>query len=205
MKHFTQHIGFIAPLDISNVDTDIIIPKQFLQKVNKKGFGKHLFHNWRFLDELGTKENPNFILNKKIYRNSSILLTRSNFGCGSSREHAVWSLLDYGFKVIIGQSFSDIFLNNCLNNRLLLISLPKKTIDKLFFIIKKKKNVICMINLLKEKIFIDNNSIPFSINIIQKQCIMYNFDNIDFTLKYEKKIDSYEKNKYQYYFFTNNY
>ncbi|VFP79418.1 3-isopropylmalate dehydratase small subunit [Buchnera aphidicola] len=204
MKHFIQHIGFMAPLDVSNVDTDIIIPKQFLQKVSKKGFGKHLFHNWRFLDELGKKENPNFILNKKIYRNSSILLTRSNFGCGSSREHAVWSLLDYGFKVIIGQSFSDIFLNNCLNNRLLLISLSKEIIDKLFFIIEKKRNVICMINLLKEKIFIDNNSIPFSINVIQKQCIMYNFDNIDFTLKYEKKIDSYEKNKYQYYFFTNN-
>ncbi|VFP88978.1 3-isopropylmalate dehydratase small subunit (plasmid) [Buchnera aphidicola (Cinara piceae)] len=205
MKNFIKHIGSIAPLDISNIDTDIIIPKQFLQKINKKGFGKHLFHNWRFLDHLGEIENPNFILNKKIYRNSSILLTRSNFGCGSSREHAVWSLLDYGFKVIIGQSFSDIFVNNCLNNRLLLISFSKKIIDKLFFIIKKKKNIICMINLLKEKIFIDNNSISFSINPIHKQSIMYNFDNIDYTLTHEKKIDLYEKNKYQYCFISNNY
>ncbi|WP_154028944.1 3-isopropylmalate dehydratase small subunit [Buchnera aphidicola] len=201
MQKFIKHIGVIVALDISNIDTDIIIPKQFLQKIDRVGFGKKLFYNWRFLDSSGKKENPNFILNKDIYRNASILLTRNNFGCGSSREHAVWALMDYGFKVIIAHSFSDIFVNNCLNNRLLLISLPKKLIDKLFFILKMKSKIICMIDLLKEIIMVHNHSIQFKIDPIKKQSIMYGFDNIDYTLKHEEKINLYEKNHSIYNFY----
>ncbi|WP_075475047.1 3-isopropylmalate dehydratase small subunit [Buchnera aphidicola] len=201
MQKFIQHIGIVAPFDTSNIDTDIIIPKQFLQKIDKVGFGKKLFFNWRFLKSNNTLKNPDFVLNKKIYRNASILLTRNNFGCGSSREHAVWALMDYGFKVIIAHSFSDIFINNCLNNRLLLISLSKKIIDKLFLILKKKKNVLCMINLLKETVVIDSYCIKFMIDSVHKQSIMYGFDNIDYTLKHEKKIDFYEKNHSVYNFY----
>ncbi|MGL4906192.1 MAG: 3-isopropylmalate dehydratase small subunit, partial [Plesiomonas sp.] len=101
MTGFTQHTGIVAPLDAANIDTDAIIPKQFLQKVTRTGFGQHLFHDWRFLDDAGTQENPAFILNQPEYRRASVLLTRENFGCGSSREHAPWALADYGFKVII--------------------------------------------------------------------------------------------------------
>lgn len=200
MKNFIQHMGTVIPLDSSNIDTDIIIPKQFLQKITKTGFGKHLFHNWRFSDVAGKIENSKFILNKSCYRHASILLTRSNFGCGSSREHAVWALTDYGFKVIIAHSFSDIFVNNCLNNRLLLISLDKKIIDKLFYITKNKKKIICKVNLLKEKIIFDKYHCSFLINPIHKQSIMYGFDNIDYTLKYEKEINLYEKNHLKYNF-----
>ncbi|VFP79408.1 3-isopropylmalate dehydratase small subunit (plasmid) [Buchnera aphidicola (Cinara cf. splendens/pseudotsugae 3390)] len=201
MQKFTQHVGIIAPFNISNIDTDVIIPKQFLQKIDKVGFGKKLFFNWRFLNSSGTSKNPDFILNKKNYSKASILLTRSNFGCGSSREHAVWALMDYGFKVVIAHSFSDIFINNCLNNRLLLISLSKDIIDKLFLILKKKKNVLCMINLLKETIIVDNYCVKFMIDSIQKQSIMYGFDSIDYTLKHEKKINFYEKNHSIYNFY----
>ncbi|WP_154027781.1 3-isopropylmalate dehydratase small subunit [Buchnera aphidicola] len=200
MQNFIKHVGIIVPLDISNIDTDIIIPKQFLQKIDRIGFGKKLFYNWRFLNS-SKEENPNFILNQKNYRDASILLTRNNFGCGSSREHAVWALIDYGFKVIIAHSFSDIFINNCLNNRLLLISFPKKTIDKLFFILKKKLQIFCVIDLLKEIIKIDNYHFKFKINPIKKQSIMYGFDHIDHTLKHEKKINLYEKNNSMFNFY----
>ncbi|WP_075434263.1 3-isopropylmalate dehydratase small subunit [Buchnera aphidicola] len=201
MQNFIQHTGTIVPLDASNIDTDILIPKQFLQKISKTGFGKYLFFNWRFLDALGNIENSKFILNQNNYRHASIMLTRNNFGCGSSREHAVWALTDYGFKAIIAHSFSDIFLNNALNNRLLLITVPEKEIDKLFILIKKNKNTICMINLLKEKVIIGKYTIPFFINPIYKQSIMYGFDNIDYTLKHKDKIELYEKKKKEYNFF----
>ena len=118
MLKFIEHTGVVVPLNFSNIDTDIIIPKQFLKCVNKRGLGKFLFYDWRFIDGNELLINKNFILNKKIYKNASILLTGENFGCGSSREHAVWSLLDYGFKVIIAPSFSDIFYNNSFNNKL---------------------------------------------------------------------------------------
>ncbi len=198
MQNFTKYVGIVAPFEASNIDTDIIIPKQFLQKITKTGFGKHLFHNWRFSDDCGFVENPQFILNKKDYRNASILLTRNNFGCGSSREHAVWALTGYGFKVIIAHSFSDIFLNNCLNNRLLLISLSNSIIDKMFFIVNNNIGINCTVDLLKEKIFIGKHHFSFIIDCVKKQSIMYGFDNIDYTLKHEKKIKLYEKINKQY-------
>ncbi|MGL5585562.1 MAG: 3-isopropylmalate dehydratase small subunit, partial [Plesiomonas sp.] len=132
MTGFTQHTGIVAPLDAANIDTDAIIPKQFLQKVTRTGFGQHLFHDWRFLDDAGTQENPAFILNQPEYRRASVLLTRENFGCGSSREHAPWALADYGFKVIIAPSFADIFYGNAINNQLLPVRLAAADIDALF-------------------------------------------------------------------------
>ena len=132
MQPFINHTGLVAPLDRANVDTDAIIPKQFLRKIERTGFGKHLFHEWRYLDYEGTKENPSFVLNKLQYRGATVLLTRDNFGCGSSREHAPWALSDYGFRVIIAPSFADIFYNNCVKNGILLVELKSAEVDELF-------------------------------------------------------------------------
>ena len=119
MEPFIRHTGIAAPLDRVNVDTDAIVPKQFLRKIERTGFGKHLFHEWRYLDYEGTRENPDFVLNKPAYRKATVLLARDNFGCGSSREHAPWALADYGFRVIIAPTFADIFYNNCVKNGIL--------------------------------------------------------------------------------------
>ncbi|QCI25238.1 3-isopropylmalate dehydratase small subunit (plasmid) [Buchnera aphidicola (Rhopalosiphum padi)] len=194
MFKFTEHNGVVAPLNISNIDTDAIIPKQFLQKVNKIGFGKYLFHDWRFIDKNQLKINPNFILNNYVYKNASILLTRGNFGCGSSREHAVWSLLDYGFKVIISSSFSDIFFNNSFNNKLLLVVLEKKHIDYLFNLVDTKIGISFNVSLINKKITAGDLDIPFQIDDFQRLCLLNNWDNIDLTMKINHKIKSYEDN-----------
>lgn len=132
MEKFTTHTGLVVPLDIANVDTDQIIPKQFLQKTERVGFGVHLFHDSRYLDHSGKVPNPDFILNKPEYKDTSILLARENFGCGSSREHAPWALEEFGFKVVIAPSFADIFYGNCINIGLLPIKLSEDEIDQLF-------------------------------------------------------------------------
>lgn len=193
MKNFIKHYGQIIPLKYSNIDTDIIIPKQFLQKINKIGFGKYLFYNWRFSDLNEKIKNPNFILNFPIYKNANILLTRKNFGCGSSREHAVWALMDYGFKVIIANSFSDIFFNNAINNRLLLISLSNEIINKLFKLTKLKKKIFGKINLLKQTLIIEKYKINFHMSELQKKSVIFGLDHIDDTMQYKEKIFFYEK------------
>ncbi|CAL4318759.1 3-isopropylmalate dehydratase small subunit [Buchnera aphidicola] len=193
MKKFKKHTGIIAPLNIINIDTDIIIPKQFLKSIKKTGFGKHLFHNWRYLDNQSKKINKNFILNQKIYKNSSILITGRNFGCGSSREHAVWALMDYGFKTIISSKFSDIFYNNSINNNLLLIQLPEKKIQAIFLIIEKNKKTQCTINLLKNKIYIKKKKYKFSIEKFYKFKLIHGLDKIDLTLQKIQNIIDYEK------------
>ena len=129
-EKFTQHTGLVVPLDAANVDTDAIIPKQFLQKVTRTGFGAHLFNDWRFLDDKGQQPNPEFVLNFPEYQGASILLARENFGCGSSREHAPWALTDYGFKVVIAPSFADIFYGNSFNNQLLPVTLSVAAADR---------------------------------------------------------------------------
>lgn len=192
MLKFTEHTGIVIPLDTSNIDTDIIIPKQFLQKVNKIGFGKYLFHDWRYLDSNQLKKNYQFILNKKAYKNASILLTRSNFGCGSSREHAVWSLLDYGFRVIIASSFSDIFYNNSFNNKLLLITLQEKVIECLFDIVKKNIGISFSVDLVNSNIIVNKDSFSFELDDFYRFFLLNNLDNIDLTLKFLKKIEFYE-------------
>ncbi|WP_187312804.1 3-isopropylmalate dehydratase small subunit [Buchnera aphidicola] len=193
MFKFTEYKGTILPLNISNVDTDTIIPKQFLQKVNKTGFGKYLFHDWRYLDKNQCNINPDFILNKEIYKNATILLAQDNFGCGSSREHAVWALLDYGFKVIIAPSFSDIFYNNSFNNKLLLIILKKTEIDYLFNLVNKNSKIQLNIDLINNQINIKNiNSFSFSLNNFQRFYLLNDLDNIDLTMRFNDKIKLYE-------------
>ena len=152
MDALTVHIGLVAPIDRANIDTDAIVPKQFLKKVERTGFGKHLFHDWRYLDEEETKLNPDFILNKPEYNGATILLARDNFGCGSSREHAPWALADFGFKVVIAPSFADIFYNNCLRNGILLVSLPTNQIEELFRFALKGNSAKIIADLPNQKI-----------------------------------------------------
>jgi len=193
MKKMIRHTGLVVPLNISNIDTDIIIPKQFLKSNVKTGFGKNLFYNWRYLDGSRNKKNLKFILNKDSYAQADILLTRENFGCGSSREHAVWALVDYGFKAIIAPSFSDIFYNNAINNRLLLINFSKKIIDELFNLFKNNKSIVCTISLLDCKIMIRKKDYLFNINSFYRFCLLNGLDSIDYTMRYEREIKSYEE------------
>lgn len=194
MSKFVSHIGTAIPLDVSNVDTDAIIPKQFLQKVTKSGFGKHLFNNWRYLDDCSCTLNKNFILNSPLYHNSTILLSRENFGCGSSREHAVWALLDYGFKVILASSFADIFYSNSIKNGLLPVVLPTKIINELFEIILEDPNIRIVIDLLNNKVLVNDQYYSFEIDSVDKYCMLNGLDDIDLTMKCIKKIESYEHN-----------
>ncbi|CAL4326049.1 3-isopropylmalate dehydratase small subunit (plasmid) [Buchnera aphidicola (Neophyllaphis podocarpi)] len=192
MIKFTVHKGIILPLDISNIDTDIIIPKQFLKKITRSNFSKNLFHNWRFIDEKGLKPNPSFILNNKLYKNASILVTRENFGCGSSREHAVWALQDYGFRVIISSGFADIFYNNSLNNNLLLIILKEDKINEIMNLIKNNKINYAEINLKYNYLKIINKKYSFHIDKYFKLKIIKGIDDIDITMNDFEKICAYE-------------
>ena len=169
-----------------NVDTDQIIPKQFLKLVQKSGFGKYLFYNWRY-DE-NEKEKQNFILNDKKYRNSKILLTGQNFGCGSSREHAVWALQDYGFTVIIAPSFADIFYSNCFKNGILPIKVDETTIKKL-----KKENLELEVDLENQLLITKEEKIHFDIDPYEKKILLEGLDDISLTLKFEEKISEFEK------------
>ncbi len=169
-----------------NVDTDQIIPKQFLKLVQKSGFGKYLFYNWRY-DE-NEQEKQNFILNDKKYRNSKILLTGQNFGCGSSREHAVWALKDYGFSVIIAPSFADIFYSNCFKNGILPIKVDEKTIKKL-----NEKNLELEVDLENQLLITNNHTIHFDIDPYQKKILLEGLDDIALTLQFEEKISEFEK------------
>ena len=193
MDKFTQHTGIVAALDRANVDTDAIIPKQFLRKIERTGFGVHLFHEWRYTDYEGTIENPDFILNQKAYRNASVLLTRDNFGCGSSREHAPWALADFGFKVIIAPSFADIFYNNCIQNGILLIRLSTQDIDSLFEEVADKKHVQFTADLAQQTLTTpEGKSFAFEINDFAKHCLLNGLDPIGWTLQFEDDIKEYE-------------
>ncbi|HPN88988.1 MAG TPA: 3-isopropylmalate dehydratase small subunit [Candidatus Omnitrophota bacterium] len=194
MKQFITHTGITAPLDRANVDTDAIIPKQFLRKIERTGFGKHLFHEWRYLDYEGTKENPDFVLNKPGYRGATILLARDNFGCGSSREHAPWALTDYGFRAIIAPSFADIFYNNSLQNGLLLVKLKPNEIDELFKQDKGRAGFEISIDLRIQTVTGPNGKYyKFDINPFSKDCLLKGLDAIGWTLQFEDKIKIYEE------------
>ncbi|QJC31509.1 3-isopropylmalate dehydratase small subunit [Enterobacteriaceae endosymbiont of Donacia tomentosa] len=199
MKENLQYSGIIAPFNISNIDTDVIIPKQFLQKNDKKNFGNYLFNDWRYLDNNNQIPNPNFILNKKKFKNAKILLTRNNFGCGSSREHAPWALKDFGFHTIIASSYADIFYNNAINNKLLLITLEKKILDKFFFIVEKFPGITCYVNLKFQEIIINDQSFNFNIDSFIIDYITDNLDQIDLTMKYYKKISMFEKTYFHFF------
>ena len=191
MEKFTQHNGLVAPLDAANVDTDQIIPKQFLQKTTRIGFGQHLFHDWRYLDAAGKKNNPEFILNSRKYQGASILLTRENFGCGSSREHAPWALQEYGFKVIIASSFADIFYANCINIGILPIKLSEQVIEKLF---QKTHDEVQHydIDLQNNQVNTTTESFQFSLDEFHQYCLENGVDSVGWTLNKLEKIEEYE-------------
>ncbi len=203
MKKFSKHSGIVAPLKMSNVDTDAIIPKQFLKSVERVGFGQFLFDAWRYLDQgepgmdcSNRPINSDFVLNKKIYNNASILLTMDNFGCGSSREHAPWALLEFGFQVILAPSFADIFYNNCFKNGLLPIILDDKIIDQLFERVNNKEGYTLIIDLHKQSIITPSNrEINFNIDASRKMALIEGLDEIGLTMKHSKKIEDFEKKR----------
>ena len=187
MKKFVNVTSIVTPLDKVNVDTDQIVPKQFLKLVQKTGFGKFLFYNWRY-DE-NEKEKTDFVLNNPQYAHSQILISGANFGCGSSREHAVWALLDYGFLVIIAPSFADIFFSNCFKNGILPISLKQEIIDELLL----EKDPIT-VNLQSQTITTSSNEISFEIDSHKKRILLEGLDDISQTLEYDDKIRQFEEN-----------
>jgi len=191
MEKFKTQTGLVVPFDIANVDTDQIIPKQFLQKTERVGFGKHLFHDSRYLDHDGKQENPDFILNKAEYKNASILLARENFGCGSSREHAPWALEEYGFKAIIAPSFADIFYGNCINIGLLPIQLANDEIDQLFAQASNKE-LIVKIDLTNNTVSFANISFFFKLDSFHKYCLEEGVDSVGWTLNKIEMIKAFE-------------
>lgn len=200
MEAFKTFTGIVAPFDRSNVDTDAIIPKQFLKSIKRTGFGPNLFDEWRYLDHGEPGQNcsnrplnPDFVLNQKPYQQATIFLTRSNFGCGSSREHAPWALLDFGFRVIIAESFADIFYNNCFKNGILPIILSAKKIDKLIAKIFKTPGFALTVNLSGQEITDSaGDIIPFDIKPFRKDTLLKGLDEIGMTLTYEKEIRKFE-------------
>ncbi|MCD9492322.1 3-isopropylmalate dehydratase small subunit [Photobacterium phosphoreum] len=194
MTGFTQHTGLVVPLNTANIDTDAIIPKQFLQKVTRTGFGQHLFHDWRFLDDAGQQPNPNFIMNTPRYQGASILLARENFGCGSSREHAPWALADYGIKVMIAPSFADIFYGNSINNFMIPVRLTDQQIDELFEFVEATVGAEISIDLEAMIVSANNKQYPFEIDEFRRHCLLNGLDNIGLTLQHQAKIAEYEAN-----------
>ncbi|ASB03137.1 MULTISPECIES: 3-isopropylmalate dehydratase small subunit [Proteus] len=192
MNKFTQHTGIPVPLDAANVDTDAIIPKQFLQKVTRTGFGKHLFHDWRFLDDEGTQPNPSFILNQSIYQGASILLARENFGCGSSREHAPWALTDYGFHAVIAPSFADIFYGNSFNNQLLPIKLSDEQVTQLFNWVTEHAGMPITVDLVAQQVIAGELCFSFEIDAFRRHCMIEGLDSIGLTLQHQAEISAYE-------------
>ena len=188
-------------LDKANVDTDQIIPKQFLKSIKRTGFGPNLFDAWRYLDkgDLNSdnskrKLNPDFILNHDLYNSCNILITRENFGCGSSREHAVWALTDYGFTTIIAPSFADIFKNNSYKNGLLLIEIDKEKIDEIFKQITEKKTINIEVDVHNQFIYLEEKQIPFELDDFKKKFLLDGIDEVGFTLQHQNKIEDFEKN-----------
>ena len=188
-------------LDKANVDTDQIIPKQFLKSIKRTGFGPNLFDAWRYLDkgDLNSdnskrKLNPDFILNHDLYNSCNILITRENFGCGSSREHAVWALTDYGFTTIIAPSFADIFKNNSYKNGLLLIEIDKEKIDEIFKQITEKKTINIEVDVHNQFIYLEEKQFPFELDDFKKKFLLDGIDEVGFTLQHQNKIEDFEKN-----------
>ena len=205
MEKFTVHTGLVAPLDRENVDTDAIIPKQFLKSIKKTGFGPHLFDAWRYFDvgEPGMdltkrKPNPDFVLNKPQYEGASILLARKNFGCGSSREHAPWALQQYGFKAVIAPSFADIFFTNSFKNGLLLVVLGEAEVDRLFHEVAAHPGFKLTIDLPAQTVTAGNGApMRFDIDATRKNNLVNGLDEIGLTLKHSDEIKAYEERRKQ--------
>jgi 3-isopropylmalate/(R)-2-methylmalate dehydratase small subunit len=203
MQKFTIHQGLVAPMDRENVDTDAIIPKQFLKSIRKTGFGPNLFDEWRYLDKgepgqdpATRKPNPDFVLNQARYAGASVLLARKNFGCGSSREHAPWALDQYGFRAIIAPSFADIFFTNSFKNGLLPIVLPEATVAQLFDEVYAFPGYPLTIDLERQVIVKpQGEEIPFEVQAFRKYCLLNGLDDIGLTLRHKDKIEAFEKER----------
>ncbi len=198
MKKFTVETGVMAPLNRSNVDTDAIIPKQFLKSIKRSGFGVNLFDEWRYLDEgqpdMDNSKRPlnsEFVLNNPLYKGATVLLARDNFGCGSSREHAVWALDDYGFRAVIAPSFADIFYNNCFKNGVLPIALAEDEVDNLFQLSEGKACEVS-IDLEKQTVAAGDNTYHFEIDPFRKDCMLKGLDAIGLTLQHADEIKTFE-------------
>lgn len=193
MDKLQNHRGLVAPLEALNVDTDQIIPKQFLKRIERTGYGDVLFFDWRYLED-GKTPDPEFEMNRSRYSGASVLLTKDNFGCGSSREHAPWALRDYGFRVILAPSFADIFHNNCFNNGLLPIVLPEQTIEELFVQTREQEGYELAVSLPDQTITTpDSSTIRFEIDPFLRERLLNGWDHIDLTLRNEEHIAAYEK------------
>ena len=200
MQKFTLHKGIVAPMDRENVDTDAIIPKQFLKSIRKTGFGPNLFDEWRYLDHgepgqdpASRKPNPDFVLNQPRYQGASVLLARKNFGCGSSREHAPWAIDQYGFRCVIAPSFADIFFNNCFKNGLLPIALPESIVNQLFNDVLAFPGYELTIDLERQVIVRpQGEEISFEVQAFRKYCLLNGFDDIGLTLRQSDKIKAFE-------------
>jgi 3-isopropylmalate/(R)-2-methylmalate dehydratase small subunit len=201
MEKFTVLNGLVAPMDRANVDTDAIIPKQFLKSIKRSGFGPNLFDAWRYLDhgEPGMDHalrplNPEFVLNQPRFKGASILVARKNFGCGSSREHAPWALLDYGFRCVIAPSFADIFYNNCYKNGLLPVVLPEAEVDRLFYDVASFPGFRLIVDLGKQEVSTTDaaRTARFEIDGYRKHCLLNGLDEIELTLTHADKIRAFE-------------
>ncbi|MGH9790966.1 MAG: 3-isopropylmalate dehydratase small subunit [Candidatus Acidiferrales bacterium] len=192
MQPFTQHTGLVAPLDRVNVDTDQMVPKQFCKLLTRKGYGRILFYDWRYLD--GEVPNPDFSLNFPRYQGASILVTRANFGCGSSREHAPWGVLDYGFRAIIAPSYADIFYNNCFKNSILPVVLPDAQVDEIFRRTEATPGYSLTVDLPSQTVT-DSATLrfPFPLDPARKEILLKGLDDIGSTLRHEPKIAAFER------------
>ena len=203
MEKFTLHTGLVAPLDRENVDTDAIIPKQFLKSIHRTGFGPNLFDAWRYLDPgepgqdpASRKPNPDFVLNQPRYRGATILIARKNFGCGSSREHAPWALQQYGFRAILAPSYADIFFNNCFKNGLLPVVLTESAIARLFDEVNAFPGYRLTVDLERQVVVKpDGTEISFDVQPFRKYCLLNGLDDIGLTLKHQDKIQAFEASR----------
>ena len=190
MQKFDKLTGVAAPLKVANVDTDMIIPKQFLKTIKRTGLGKHLFDEARYTDD--GAERPDFVLNKEPYRKASILVAGENFGCGSSREHAPWALLDFGIRCVISTSYADIFYNNCFKNGILPVTLPREAVDYLMH--DAEEGLDITIDLDKQKVFGSNGKeFDFEIDAFRKHCLLSGLDDVGLTMEKAGEIDGFEK------------
>ncbi len=194
MQKFETHRGVAAPFDMINIDTDKVIPKQYLKTIRRTGLGKHLFAEMRYRAD--GSENPDFVLNKPVYRDASIIVAGDNFGCGSSREHAPWALLDYGIRCVISTSFADIFYNNCFKNGILPITVSREQLDELMQDAELGANAVLEVDLAAQEISRPNGEkIGFEVEPARKHCLLHGLDDIGLTLAREEAIDSFEERR----------
>lgn len=203
MEALSHIVGRVAPLEQANVDTDAIIPKQFLKSIKRSGFGPNLFDEWRYLDHgepgqecAGRPLNPDFVLNQERFRGATILLAGENLGCGSSREHAVWALLEYGFRVIVAPSFADIFAGNCFKNGILPVALDRDTVEALFREVERAPDYELAVDLAEQTLTTPiGRVIPFAVDAFRRHCLLQGLDEIGLTLQYEADIQAYERRR----------